>query len=122
MIENRPPMKNTQSQKGKWLYREESIRIGDKLKENEIDELKEIIRVNKEAFSLKEEIGNTNKLSHKIELLDNTKTLAEPLRRRLYEHVEETRRQIKSMLEEGIIEPSDSPWASATLPGQEKVR
>jgi len=35
--------------------------------------------------------------------------------------IEETRRQIKSMLEQGIIEESSSPWASAYVLAKKKT-
>lgn len=99
---------------------EEFIKVGDKLNEAEIRELRGIVHANIKAFSLSGELGLTNILTHKIELTDNSKTVAEPLRRRPYEQIVETSKQVKKLLDEGIIEPSDSPWASAYVLAKKK--
>lgn len=91
----------------------ENIYVGDELSEEQINELKDIIKTNAAAFSLNSEIGLTNLAEHKIELLPDAKPVAEPLRRRALVQIEETSRQTSQMLKDGIIEPSNSPWASA---------
>lgn len=100
---------------------DELLRVGDKLTNEEVSELKQLVIDNIQAFSTRGEIGSTNILSHKIELLDNTKTVTEPLRRRPQEQIEETRKQVKKLLEENIIELSDSPWASAYVLAKKKT-
>lgn len=74
----------------------------------------------KEIFSINGEIGLTNLAEHKIELLPGAKPFAEPLRRRAPLHIEETRKQVHKMLKMGIIEESDSPWASAYVLAKKK--
>ena len=90
-----------------------TVRVGDALNSEQIQDLSELLSKYKEAFSIAGEIGTTNILEHKIELVEGAKPFAEPLRRRPQAHIEETRRQVKQMLDDGIIEPTDSPWASA---------
>jgi len=98
-----------------------TVRIGDNLNPEQVKDLSNLLAKYKLAFSLHGELGTTNILEHKIELVDGAKPFAEPLRRRPQFHIEETRRQVKQMLEDGIIEPTDSPWASAYVLVSEKT-
>lgn len=62
----------------------------------------------------------TDLAQHKIDLLDNAKPHAEPLRRRAHADQLECQRQVKELLENGFIEDSDSPWASAYVLAKKK--
>lgn len=57
---------------------------------------------------------------HIIELLPGAQPIAEPLRRRALIQIEETRKQVKQLLKDGIIEESSSPWASAYVLAKKK--
>lgn len=72
------------------------------------------------AFSLEGGIGRTDVHKHHIEMLPNAEPFAEPLRRRAQVQIEETRRQVKELLKDGIIEESSSPWASAYVLSKKK--
>lgn len=96
------------------------VTVGDQLDENQLTELRGVLEQNKAAFSIDGELGCTNALEHDIELIEGAKPFAEPLRRRPIAHQEETRRQIKQMLEQGIIEESNSPWAAAYVLAKKK--
>lgn len=65
------------------------------------------------AFAVGSEIGRTTVQQHDIELLRGAEPVCEPLRRRPAIEIEETRKRVRELLKEGIIEESSSPWASA---------
>lgn len=96
------------------------VTVGNNLTESQRNQLRELISKHKEAFSTLGELGCTTALEHDIELTDGAKPFAEPLRRRPIAHQEETRRQIKGMLEQGVIEESKSPWAAAYVLAKKK--
>lgn len=99
---------------------QETICIGDQLWPEQVKQLNMLLSRHLEAFSINGEIGCTDLVQHSIELIDNAKPFVEPLRRRPLMHVEETRNQVKRMLEDGIIEESNSPWASAYVLAKKK--
>lgn len=99
----------------------ESVKIGSQLSANQIQELTEVLNDYAEAFSLHGEIGCATTIKHSIEINDKTKPIAEPLRRKPLAHVEETKRQIQTMLEDGIISESSSPWASPYIVVKKKT-
>lgn len=59
-------------------------------------------------------------MEHDIELEEGAIPYSVPLRRRLQIHKEETHRQIKDMLNKGIIEKSKCPWAAAYVLAKKK--
>jgi hypothetical protein len=61
-----------------------------------------------------EDIGRTTLYSQKIETGD-APLIREPLRRTPIHRKEEAKKQLQEMLENGVIEPSKSAWASALL-------
>jgi len=91
----------------------EFVNVGEDLNDEQVNELKQLLNEYKSAFSIDGSLGCTNLVEHDIELEENAKPFNEPLRRRPFAHKDETRRQVKKMLEMGIIEESKSPWASA---------
>lgn len=99
---------------------EEYVNIGPNINESETKDLKKLIFKYIDAFSINGNIGKTNVTEHKIELEKGAKPFAEPLRRRAPIQIEETRRQVKDMLNKGIIEESNSPWASAYVLAKKK--
>ena len=98
----------------------EVVNVGSQLTAEQIEQLSTVLQANKNAFSLNGEIGVTDVHYHEIELLPNAEPFAEPLRRRALVQIEETRKQVNKMLDEGIIEESDSPWASAYVLARKK--
>lgn len=96
------------------------VTIGDNLSEDQIEQPKCVLDMHQEAFSLFGELGCTNALEHDIELTGNAKPHAEPLRRRPVVHRNETRQQVRKMLEQGVIEESSSPWAAAYVLAKKK--
>lgn len=98
----------------------EIVNIGDGLSEDQVQDLQDLFERNKDCFSINGEIGSTNLTEHVIELEANAKPFAEPLRRRAHAQIEETKKQVKKMLQEGVIEESTSPWASAYVLAKEK--
>jgi len=99
---------------------EEVVNSGDELTHEQLEELKKTLLTYVNAFSLKGEIGMSDITKHKIELEPGAKPFAEPLKRRASIQVEETRKQVKQLLKDGIIEESDSPWASAYVLAKKK--
>lgn len=91
----------------------ETVKIGFQLEESQVTELIELIKTHISAFSIKGELGETNVLEHDIELVEGAKPYVEPLRRRPQLHKEEIKKQVKEMLDKGVIETSNSPWASS---------
>lgn len=98
----------------------EEIYIGEQPTSSEISKLTELLENYIEPFSINGKCGETTSIEHTIELLPNTKPFAEPLRRRAPAQVEETRRQVDLLLQQGIIEESISPWASAYVLAKKK--
>lgn len=91
----------------------EVVKVGDNLSTEQVGDLNILFQKYKEAFSISGSLGLTTEFEHQIEIQENAKPIVEPMRRRPPLHVEETRRQIKEMLKQGIIEESESPWSSA---------
>ena len=58
-----------------------------------------------------ESLGQTQVTSHRIDA-GNATLVRQPLRRLPYAFREETKSQVHDMLEQGVIQPSNSPWAS----------
>ena len=65
-------------------------------------------------FSRMKMTGRTGIIKHKI-LVDNAKPIKQPLRRVPVHMQDEVNRQLDLMLENDIIQPSASPWASAVV-------
>ena len=91
----------------------ELVRVGQDLNKQQIDQLAVLLRSHLKASSINGEVGNTDIVQHRIGILPNAKPVAEPLRRRPELHIQETKRQVKDMLQKGVIEKSYSPWAAA---------
>lgn len=72
------------------------------------------------AFSVGNELGRTGVHQHRIELLPEAEPVCDPLRRRSQVEVDETRKQVRKLLKEGIIEEIESPWASAYVLAKKK--
>lgn len=89
------------------------IDIDITLNESQVEGLMKVIYTNKQAFSFKNKIGFTKTAEHRIELINNTeKPFIGKLRRHPQAHIEEAEKQVRSMLNEGIVEESNSPYCS----------
>lgn len=91
----------------------EVIQIGDALDEMQAKQVTNLCSKYKDVFSIAGELGETSLVQHDIELEPNAQPVVEALRRRPLIHRQEAEKQVKKMLEDGIIEESSSPWASA---------
>jgi len=98
----------------------EAIRIGDQLDPSQARELLSLLSKHLNAFSIEGSLGSAKGYKHEIQLLPNATPFAEPLRRRALVQIEETRNQVSKLLKEGIIEESESPWASAYVLARKK--
>jgi len=81
------------------------------LDDRQLEELRELLHAHIDAFAVNGKIGFSELEEHKIELLD-PKPFIEKARRHPPLHVQEAKKQVETMLEEGIVEPSVSPWCS----------
>lgn len=82
------------------------------LTSQQISSLARVIDNNLKAFSINNSLGKTELTNHRIELLDGTRPFREKARRHPQLHVQEAKRQIKEMLKEEVVQPSQSPWCS----------
>lgn len=89
------------------------MNVSKNLNERQMQQLHDLIQTNISAFSINGQIGKTSIVEHDIELVDQAKPHVELVRRRPPLHTTETSRQIKEMLEQGIVERCESSWASA---------
>lgn len=90
----------------------ESVKIGGNLNQDQIRELEDILFEFKSAFSLNGKIGWAQYIKHSVELMPEAQPFVEPFRRHPQLHKDEMSRQTTDMLKNGIITPSESPWAS----------
>ena len=82
------------------------------LDESQRVKVRDLLLRKKNAFMEKDgKLGRTNIVTHKIDTGDSPPIRQRPYRLP-YNKREEVDKQIKSMLDEGIISPSFSPWAS----------
>lgn len=88
------------------------VKVGDDLSASELKDLSECLARNIDAFSTDGTIGFTKLTEHKIVLDSDAKPFREKARRHPLKHVAEAKRQVKELLEQNIIQVSDSPWCS----------
>lgn len=90
----------------------ETVRVGEQLSSAQRQELNKLLADYTDVFSINNSLGKTDLMEHQIELIPGAKPFVEPMRRHPKAHNEETNRQVKTMLKQGVIEESQSPWAS----------
>ena len=96
---------------GDWLEKLVSS-VDTSVAGEEKDRFREILRRYSDCFSLHEyDLGRTSVVTHRIDTGDS-RPVKQVLRRQPLVHQEEIERQVKGMLEQDVIEPSKSPWAS----------
>jgi len=91
------------------------IKLGTCLTLNEKTAMRQLIRRYADIFAHKTEPkGRTHLIEHNIELTEN-----QPIRQRAYKQAliekEKTRKAINDLLDQGIIQPSCSPWSSPVV-------
>jgi len=84
--------------------------LDSNLEPNKQDEISKLIREYSDLFDCrKDTLGSTNKIEHKIV------TKGDPLRQKAYPtsfyERREIQRQVSSMISQGLVKHSDSPWA-----------
>lgn len=98
-----------------------AVNIGETLNTDQRNQLSELFKRKLNVFSINGQLGQTDLIEHDIELLESARPNVEPLRRRPQLHKDETRKQVKQMLQQGVIEKSQSPWASAYVVVKKKT-
>ena len=84
------------------------------------EDLQELLSNWQKIFSTgKTDLGHTNIVKHKIELLNDTPFKDKP-RRIPPQFYEEVRQHLQELLDAGAIEPSSSPWASNIVIARKK--
>ena len=83
-----------------------------KLTDGQLEAIKDVLERNEEVFSRhKADIGCCNFIEHEIELEENAVPHREGARRMTPHKSEACRKEIETLLEYDMIEPSKSPWA-----------
>jgi hypothetical protein len=96
-------------------YKEIHYQLGDELNEEEIIILEEILKKNRDCFAADiTELTVTDRIEHDINTGDHLPIKKWPYRIAPIER-REIQRQVKEMLDQGIIEESKSPWASPVV-------
>jgi len=86
--------------------------VDDSLPESASLALSDILKDHADVFSQSEyDLGRTNIISHHIDTTD-ARPVRQPLRRYPPAHLEAISTHVDNMLNQGIIEPASSPWAS----------
>ena len=91
------------------LSKEIEAAIDPSLSREEKEKLRKVFLEFSDVFE--NTLGHTTVLSHSINT-GNSPPIKQRLRRLPYAHREEADKQIKDMLAQGVIEPSESPWSS----------
>ena len=84
------------------------------------EELKNVLRRHSKVFSKGEwDLGWTNLVTHTIDTAD-AKPFRQPMRRYPPIHLKAIDQHLSDMLEQGVIEPAASPWASNVVLAKKK--
>ena len=87
-----------------------------KLTDEQLEAIKDVLERNEEVFSRhKADIGCCNFVEHEIELEENAIPHREGARRMTPHKSDACRKEIKTLLEYDMIEPSKSPWACGAV-------
>ena len=92
-----------------------------KLTDEQLEAIKDVLERNEEVFSRhKADIGCCNFVEHEIELDENAVPHREGARRMTPHKSEACRKEIETLLEYDMIEPSKSPWACGVVMAKKK--
>ena len=87
-----------------------------KITDEQLEAIKDILERNEEVFSRhKADIGCCNFVEHEIELEENAAPHREGARRMTPHKSDACRKEIETLLEYDMIEPSKSPWACGVV-------
>ena len=79
------------------------------------DSVKQLLKQNESVFATKEQpFGHTSLVKHSIRT-DTEAPIKQPVRRPPFHLRSEAQDEVQKMLKQGVIEPSDSPWASPVV-------
>ncbi len=79
-------------------------------------ELQEALRsLSWEKRNIFKGVGSIKNISHKIKLIEGSEPIFLPLRRRTPAEQEFERKEVKKLVERGILEPSTSPWGTLNV-------
>ena len=92
-----------------------------KLTDEQLEAIKDVLERNEEVFSRHEaDIGCCNFVEHEIELEENAIPHREGARRMTPHKSDACRKEIETLLEYDMIEPSKSPWACGVVMAKKK--
>ena len=92
-----------------------------KLTDEQLEAIKDVLERNKEVFSRhKADIGCCNFVEHEIELEESAIPHREGARRMTPHKSDACRKEIETLLEYDMIEPSKSPWACGVVMAKKK--
>ena len=92
-----------------------------KITDEQLEAIKDVLERNEEVFSRhKADIGCCNFVEHEIELEENAKPHREGARRMTPHKSDACRKEIETLLEYDMIEPSKSPWACGVVMAKKK--
>ena len=89
--------------------------INPKLTEDQMNSIRQLIKDNQSVFASKfQPFGRTSLVEHSIRT-ESEQPIKQPVRRPPFHLRTEAQDEVHKMLNQGIIEPSDSPWASPVV-------
>ena len=92
-----------------------------KLTDEQLEAIKDVLERNEEVFSRhKADIGCCNFVEHEIELEENAEPHREGARSMTPHKSEACRKEIETLLEYDMVEPSKSPWACGVVMAKKK--
>ena len=92
-----------------------------KVTDEQLEAIKDVLERNEEVFSRhKADIGCCNFVEHEIELEESAEPHREGTRRMTQHKSDVCRKEIETLLEYDMIEPSKSPWACGVMMAKKK--
>ena len=99
----------------------ETEHLRGKMTDEQLEAIKDVLERNQEVFSRhKADIGCCNFVEHEIELEENAIPHREGARRMTLHKLDACRKEIETLLEYDMIEPSKSPWACGVVMAKKK--
>ena len=105
-----------------WNFPERpTLDLRGKITDKQLEAIKDVLERNEEVFSRhKADIGCCNFVEHEIELEENAVPHREGARRMTPHKLDACRKEIETLLEYDMIEPSKSPWACGVVMAKKK--